>query len=575
MTSRSDQQRAGGGRARRRVAGARRAPRRACGRSRWSATRHGPRRRRRARRRGPTRWARPARGRPRAPPVAAGAGAARPRVCGRRGDGVGAGAVGGGRGAAGAGVGDVGVRGAAVSAAPSPAVARRGAACRGARAAASRRWRSSGCFRCCSRRASRWFSLLSAGRAEEVAGNAAEAGAVALLQGREPRAAVRAALAGLAAGSGRQVQVGGRRVTVRRHAGRPVRRAPARERDGGRGAAAMSGLLERAAAAFGPPSRSTRRASRRARSCSAGPATRCRSRRRSPAGCASSDRAAGALLVGVAGPAPPRAALGTPAASRLAARLQARGLERGGARPAGVAGARPDELALAARAGAAVDVPAVIAVTGPRTTATDALLAEQDLVVLVVGADAEPGLEALALAGLADCAAPVVVQRPLDRPGARPRGDGGVGRCAWRCRGDERRARGSGASSRRRGRRSRAAAAPGRPGVDRGGRRARRARPRRARARARRARWWAGGAGAAGGGPRRAGRRAGDARRLRAAVRARLRRPRAARPAAPLEGGLPRARAGGGGARRGGERRARRARARSRTRTRSRRSACA
>ena len=41
----------------------------------------------------------------------------------------------------------------------------------------------------------------------------------------------------------------------------------------------------------------------------------------------------------------------------------------------------------------------------------------------------------------------------------------------------------------------------------------------------RRARGWAGGAGAAGGGPRRAGRGAGDARRLRAAVRARLRRP--------------------------------------------------
>ena len=42
------------------------------------------------------------------------------------------------------------------------------------------------------------FCVLSAGRAEEAAGNAAEAGAVALLQGREPRAAARAALAGLA-----------------------------------------------------------------------------------------------------------------------------------------------------------------------------------------------------------------------------------------------------------------------------------------------------------------------------------------------------------------------------------------
>lgn len=57
-------------------------------------------------------------------------------------------------------------------------------------------------------------TILSAGRAEEVAGNAAEAGAVALLQGREPRAAVRAALAGWPAERAR-VRVAGRRVTVR------------------------------------------------------------------------------------------------------------------------------------------------------------------------------------------------------------------------------------------------------------------------------------------------------------------------------------------------------------------------
>ena len=58
------------------------------------------------------------------------------------------------------------------------------------------------------------LSLLSAGRAEEVAGSAAEAGAVALLQGREPRAAVRSALAGWPAERA-QVGVSGRRVTVR------------------------------------------------------------------------------------------------------------------------------------------------------------------------------------------------------------------------------------------------------------------------------------------------------------------------------------------------------------------------
>ena len=78
----------------------------------------------------------------------------------------------------------------------------------------------------------------------------------------------------------------------------------------------------------------------------------------------------------------------------------------------------------------------MIAVTGPRTPATDALLAEQDLVVLVVGPDAQPGLEALALAGLARCPAPVVVHRPLDSPGARPAAMAGWGcGCGWRCRG--------------------------------------------------------------------------------------------------------------------------------------------
>jgi hypothetical protein len=57
-------------------------------------------------------------------------------------------------------------------------------------------------------------SFLSAGQAEEVAGNAAEAGAVALLQGREPQAAARAALAGWPS-KRTQVHVEGRRVTVR------------------------------------------------------------------------------------------------------------------------------------------------------------------------------------------------------------------------------------------------------------------------------------------------------------------------------------------------------------------------
>ena len=139
-------------------------------------------------------------------------------------------------------------------------------------------------------------------------------------------------------------------------------------------------------------------------------------------------RTAGALLAVWPSPAPPRAALGTPAGSRLAARLQARGLvavARG--RLAWLALAH-DDLALAARAVAAVDVPAVIAVTGPRTTATDELVSDQDLIVLVVPADAAPGLEALALAGLQHSAARVLVHRPLDSPGARPAAMAGWGR---------------------------------------------------------------------------------------------------------------------------------------------------
>ena len=58
------------------------------------------------------------------------------------------------------------------------------------------------------------FSLLNAGRAEEAAGSAAEAGAVAMLQGREPRAAARAALAGWPERRA-SIRIAGRRVTVR------------------------------------------------------------------------------------------------------------------------------------------------------------------------------------------------------------------------------------------------------------------------------------------------------------------------------------------------------------------------
>jgi hypothetical protein len=56
--------------------------------------------------------------------------------------------------------------------------------------------------------------LLAAGAARELAGNAAEAGAVALLQGADPAAAARAALPGWSR-EGAAVRVAGRRVEIR------------------------------------------------------------------------------------------------------------------------------------------------------------------------------------------------------------------------------------------------------------------------------------------------------------------------------------------------------------------------
>ena len=58
--------------------------------------------------------------------------------------------------------------------------------------------------------------LLAAGSARELAGNAAEAGAVALLQGSDPAAAARAALPGWSRDRA-AVRVLGRRVEIRLH----------------------------------------------------------------------------------------------------------------------------------------------------------------------------------------------------------------------------------------------------------------------------------------------------------------------------------------------------------------------
>jgi hypothetical protein len=57
------------------------------------------------------------------------------------------------------------------------------------------------------------FSFLAAAAAEELAAQAAKAGAIALLQERDPTAAARAALPGGSRGSAR-IAVDGRRVTV-------------------------------------------------------------------------------------------------------------------------------------------------------------------------------------------------------------------------------------------------------------------------------------------------------------------------------------------------------------------------
>jgi hypothetical protein len=58
------------------------------------------------------------------------------------------------------------------------------------------------------------YAVVGAGSAEHAAGGAAEAGAVALLQGRDPQVAARGALAGWPARR-TQIAVSGRRVTVR------------------------------------------------------------------------------------------------------------------------------------------------------------------------------------------------------------------------------------------------------------------------------------------------------------------------------------------------------------------------
>jgi hypothetical protein len=83
-----------------------------------------------------------------------------------------------------------------------------------------------------------------------------------------------------------------------------------------------------------------------------------------------------------------------------------------------------EELELAHRVLAAVDVPAVVAITAPRSAATDALVADADHVVLVLPEDADPRLAELAGAGLDGA----IVRGPLTAPGARTTALAGWGR---------------------------------------------------------------------------------------------------------------------------------------------------
>ena len=190
----------------------------------------------------------------------------------------------------------------------------------------------------------------------------------------------------------------------------------------------MSGLLERAASAFVAPAPQVASAPlAAARALVLG-----RERDAVPVAAALAgglrerERAAAALLVTWPECEAPRAALGTPAATRLAARMGLRGLDavaRGR-----LAWLATDELGLVLRALAAADGPAVVAITGPRSAASDELLAEQDHVVLVVDAEAEPQLAALATADLEARGVSVTTRGPLAAPGARVAALAGWGR---------------------------------------------------------------------------------------------------------------------------------------------------
>ncbi|MDA0174804.1 hypothetical protein OJ998_37235 [Solirubrobacter taibaiensis] len=119
-----------------------------------------------------------------------------------------------------------------------------------------------------------------------------------------------------------------------------------------------------------------------------------------------------AATIAVIGPPLPEASGGGGAGRRIAARLEAHGLEarvRGRLAWVRLDPTSPDLASLAWQV-ALLAAPVVFAVTAPRTPAIDAALVEQDLVVLVTG-DPDGALAAAAAAGLGR----VVTARPLSR----------------------------------------------------------------------------------------------------------------------------------------------------------------
>ena len=73
-------------------------------------------------------------------------------------------------------------------------------------------------------------------------------------------------------------------------------------------------------------------------------------------------------------------------------------------------------------------MPVVVAITGPRSAATDELLPEQDQIVLVVPTDEDQRLTDLARSGLAEYNVPLTIRGPLTAPGARTTALAGWGR---------------------------------------------------------------------------------------------------------------------------------------------------